>query len=114
MLVLALSSNIVVAMIGTAVMGAAQAAFMTIGGAMIQTLAPDGMRGRITGLAHINIGGTMALVNLFNGYAAGEFGAQNVLLVMGLSFTVVVVASMSVGTLRNIYRGTFVTPVPAT
>ena len=114
MLVLALSSNIVVAMIGTAVMGAAQAAFMTIGGAMVQTLAPDGMRGRITGLAHINIGGTMALVNLFNGYAAGEFGAQNVLLVMGLSFTVVVVASMSVGTLRNIYRGIFVTPVPAT
>ncbi len=114
MLVLALSSNIVVAMIGTAVMGAAQAAFMTIGGAMIQTLAPDGMRGRITGLAHINIGGTMALVNLFNGYAAGEFGAQNVLLVMGLSFTVVVVASMSVGTLRNIYRGVFITPVPAT
>ena len=114
MLVLALSSNIVVAMLGTVAMGGAQAAFMTIGGAMIQTLAPDEMRGRITGLAHINIGGTMALVNLFNGWAAGVYGAQNVLWVMGASFIVVVVASMAVGTLRDIYRGVFVVPARAT
>ena len=114
MLVLALSSNIVVAMLGTVAMGGAQAAFMTIGSAMIQTLAPDEMRGRITGLAHINIGGTMALVNLFNGWAAGVYGAQNVLWVMGASFIVVVVASMAVGTLRDIYRGIFVVPARAT
>ena len=110
MLVLALSTNITVAMVGTAAMGGSQAAFMAISGAMIQTLAPDGMRGRITGIAHINIGGTMALVNLSNGWAADAFGAQNVLWVMGSGFLVVVALSIAAPTLRNIYRGVFATP----
>ena len=114
MLVLAFSTDIFVAMLGTAAMGGTQAAFMAISGAMIQTLSPDGMRGRITGLAHINIGGTMALVNLTNGYFADIYGAQNVLWVLGLGFVAVVAASLGVGTLRNIYRGATAVPAPAT
>ena len=105
MLLLAVSGNTTLALLGTAAMGGSQAAFMAIGGAMVQSLAPDGMRGRISGLNQINIGGTMALMNLVNGFAADRFGAPNVLLVLGLGFTAVVVVSLAQSTLRGIYRG---------
>ena len=60
---------------------ASQAAFMAISGAMIQTLSHQtACAEESPELAHINIGGTMALVNLTNGYFADDaFGAQNVL-----------------------------------
>ncbi len=114
MLVLALSSNTVVAMAGTALMGGSQGAFMAISGAMIQSIVPDAMRGRITGLNHINIGGTMAIFNLVNGFAADAFGAQNVIWVLGLSFVAVMAASLALGSLRRIYRGSNAVPMPAT
>ena len=75
MVVLAVSSSATTALLGTAVMGGSQAAFMAVGSAMVQSLAPEGMRGRITGLNQINVGGTMALVNLVNGFAADEGSA---------------------------------------
>ncbi|MYF64969.1 MAG: MFS transporter [Chloroflexi bacterium] len=105
MLLLAVSGNTTLALLGTAAMGGSQAAFMAIGGAMVQSLAPDGMRGRISGLNQINIGGTMAVMNLVNGFAADRFGAPNVLLVLGLGFTAFVAVSLAQGTLRGIYRG---------
>jgi MFS family permease len=105
MLTLAASSNTAMALLGTAAMGGSQAAFMALGGAMVQSLAPDGMRGRITGLNQINIGGTMALMNLVNAFAADRFGAPNVLLVLGVGFSVITAASLAYGTLRGIYRG---------
>ncbi len=105
MLVLAMSTNVTVAIIGAAGMGGSQAAFMAIGIAMIQSLAPDGMRGRITGLEQINIGGNMAVLNLVNGIAADAVGAPAVLTVLGAGFTVVVVVSLAVATLRAIYSG---------
>lgn len=113
MLLLAVSNNTTVALLGTAAMGGSQAAFMAVGGAMVQSLAPDGMRGRITGLNQINIGGTMAVVNLVNGFAADRFGAPNVLLVLGLGFTIVVAASLVMGTVRGIYRGAIAVPARA-
>ena len=105
MLLLAVSDSTTLALLGAAAMGGSQAAFMAIGGAMVQSLAPDGMRGRISGLNQINIGGTMALMNLVNGLAADRFGAPDVLLVLGLGFTVVLAVSLAQGTLRGIYRG---------
>ena len=113
MVVLAVSSSATTALLGTAVMGASQAAFMAVGSAMVQSLAPDGMRGRITGLNQINVGGTMALVNLVNGFAADEFGAPNVLWVLGAGFLAVVIVSLAVGTVRGIYRGAIAVPVRA-
>ena len=86
---------------------------MAVGSAMVQSLAPDGMRGRITGLNQINVGGTMALVNLVNGFAADEFGAPNVLWVLGAGFLAVVIVSLAVGTVRGIYRGAIAVPVRA-
>ncbi len=113
MLLLTVSGNTTVALLGAAAMGGSQAAFMAIGGVMVQSLAPDGMRGRISGLNQINIGGTMALMNLVNGFAADRFGAPDVLLVLGLGFTAVVAASLVFGTLRGIYRGAIAVPARA-
>ncbi len=113
LLLLAASGSTTVALLGAAAMGGSQAAFMAIGGAMVQSLAPDGMRGRISGLNQINIGGTMAVMNLVNGFAADEFGAPIVLLVLGLGFTSAAVASLAFGTVRGIYRGSIAVPVRA-
>ena len=113
MLLLAVSGSTTLVLLGTAAMGGSQAAFMAIGGAMVQSLAPDGMRGRISGLNQINIGGTMAVMNLVNGFAADRFGAPNVLLVLGVGFTAVVAVSLAQGTLRGIYRGSIAVPARA-
>ena len=114
MLILAFASDPPTAMLGAGAMGATQAAFMAIAGAMVQSLAPDEMRGRITGFSHIIIGGTMAILNLVNGFAADIFGVSAVLFVMGLGFTAIVLASLAVGPLRNIYRGIAAAPAAAT
>ena len=114
MLVLAQSTHTAVTIVGTAAMGGAQGAFMAISGAMIQSIVPDALRGRVTGLNHINIGGTMAIFNLGNGFAADAFGAQNVLWVLGLAFVAVMAASLAVGSLRDIFRGVGAVPAPAT
>ena len=112
MAVLAISDSVTVALIGVAAMGGSQAAFMAIGSAMVQSLAPDGMRGRISGLNQINVGGTMAMVNLGNGFAADAYGAANVLWVMGLGFLAFVAVSLMVSSsLRAIYRGAIADPV---
>lgn len=113
MLILASASDLPSAMLGAAAMGGTQAAFMAIAGAMVQSLAPDAMRGRITGFSHIIIGGTMAILNLVNGFAADAIGVSNVLWILGLGFAVIVVASLAVGPLRNIYRGVAAVPAAA-
>ncbi len=113
MLILAFARDLPTAMLGAGAMGATQAAFMAIAGAMVQSLAPDDMRGRITGFSHIIIGGTMAVLNLVNGFAADIFGVSAVLFVMGLGFTAIVIASLGFGTLRNIYRGVAAVPAAA-
>ena len=110
MLVLASARDLPMAILGAGLMGATQAAFMAIAGAMIQSLAPDSMRGRITGFSHIIIGGTMAVLNLVNGFAADVIGVSNVLWILGLGFTLIVFASLGVGTLRNIYGGVAASP----
>ena len=101
--VMAMATTPALAFAGAAIMGGSQAAFMAIGGAMVQSLAPEGMRGRITGLNQINIGGTMAGVNLLNGLAADVFGAPDVLWTLGLGFLAVVGVSLLLGTMRRIY-----------
>lgn len=113
MLILAMARDLPTAMLGAGAMGATQAAFMAIAGAMVQALAPDEMRGRITGFSHIIIGGTMAVLNLVNGFAADIFGVSAVLFVMGLGFTAIVVASLGIGPIRNIYRGVAAAPAAA-
>lgn len=110
---LAAAETAPLALLAAAVMGGSQASFMAVAGAMIQSLAPDSMRGRITGLNQINVGGTMALVNLVNGFAADWYGAPVVLTVMGLGFAGVAVASLLIATMRGVYSGEIALPTRA-
>ena len=103
MLGLASAGSLQIALLAAAGMGASQAAFMALLSAMVQTLAPEEMRGRISGLNQVNLGGTMAIFNLVNGFAVEFIGVQTVLLVLGLGFAGIIVVSMSVSSLRNIY-----------
>ena len=100
---LAAATTMPVALVSAAAMGASQAAFMAILAAMVQTLAPDEMRGRISGLNQINIGGTMAVLNLVNGFAADSFGAPLVLTVLGVGFTIIMFLSLVAAGLRGVY-----------
>jgi sugar phosphate permease len=114
MLALAAATTTAAALAATALMGASQASFMAISAAMVQSLAPDEMRGRISGLNQINIGGTMAVVNLVNGFAADAVGAPTVLLVLGVAFILVMAASLMAATLRGVYRGSISLQVRST
>jgi hypothetical protein len=68
---------------------------------MVQSLAPDEMRGRLSGLNQINVGGTMAMVNLVNGFAADIVGAPALLITLGLGFVVVMGGSLLLTTVRR-------------
>lgn len=105
MLALALSTSPAFAVLAAAGMGASQAAFMALSGAMVQALAPDAMRGRVSALNQINVGGTMAMVNLANGFAADALGAPYLLTVLGLGFVGVMAGTLLVATARSFYRG---------
>jgi MFS family permease len=91
------------AMIGVFVMGASQSGYMTLTHTMIQTIAPDWVRGRIGGVYSIHIGGTMASVNLLNGALADSISAPLLLIVGGLAFVVMMLLSWQHITLRQLY-----------
>ena len=78
---------------------------MAIANSMVQTIAPDELRGRVTGLNQINIGGTMAILNLFNGIIAGNIGSDYVLITWGILFTLVMIISLLLNTPRLLYKG---------
>lgn len=100
-----LATDVVTASVAAVAVGASQAGFMALVGAMVQSLSPDAMRGRISGLNQINIGGQMAVVNLGNGIVADITGPTAILLVLGLGFVAVMIASLLVVSLRRIYAG---------
>lgn len=91
------------AMIGVFAMGASQSGYMTLTHTMIQTIVPDSVRGRIGGVYSLHIGGTMALVNLFNGTMADSISAPLLLIASGIAFVVMMLVSMQYVTLRQIY-----------
>jgi MFS family permease len=111
MFALALSTTMLTSVLAAAFMGASQAGFMAVSGAMVQSLAPDEMRGRLSGLNQINVGGTMAMVNLVNGFAADAYGAPPLLMILGVGFTVVMAGSLLLTTARSFYAGSI--PLPA-
>ncbi len=109
---LGLSPNLPLAVLSTAGMGVAQGGFMTLTHAMIQTIAPDAIRGRMMGVYSWHIQGFMASVNLVNGTLA-RYTALTAPLILGaggVGFLIVVTLSMGWVPLRQLYtRG-----VPAT
>ncbi len=100
---LALSSSQELSIAATVFMGVNQAGFMTITHAIIQSIAPDEIRGRISGVYNMHVGGTMGLANLTNGGLTDPLGAPLVLAAGGIIFIVLITSSVGLAPLRRIY-----------
>jgi len=101
--VLALTSVLWMATIAAALMGGAQAAFMTMTQAVTQATATDEYRGRVASLNTVALGGMMASVNLLNGSLADQFGAADILFWEGLLFVGIMLVSLFAVTGRRVY-----------
>ena len=104
-LALGLSPNLATALPSAILLGVSSAAFMTLTHTMIQTIVPDGVRGRVGAIYSVHIGGMMASFNLLNGVLADYVGAPLVLVVTGVAFAIIVLISWQFVTMRVIYRG---------
>ena len=114
--VLAIAPSVAVAWLGAGLMGLGQAAFMTLTHTMIQSVVPDGVRGRVSGIYSVHIGGIMATANMANAALAdaivippnmtGYLGSASLLLIGGgLLFVAIVIGSWWHSSTRQIYRG---------
>jgi len=100
---LSFSPNLAVAFLVAAVMGGSQSAFMTMGQALMQSLAADEFRGRIASLNTLSFGGIMAVMTLVNGYLGTYTTAASILLANGLLFASIMLASVSFAVPRGVY-----------
>ncbi|MFQ6031217.1 MAG: MFS transporter, partial [Dehalococcoidia bacterium] len=110
---LALSSSWELSIVAAVGIGATQAGFMTISHAIIQSLVDDEVRGRVSGVYSVHVGGSMAVTNLINGTLADFFTAPVVMAAGGALFIVAIFVSVGSGTLRGIYFPRIADPVAA-
>ncbi len=109
---LALSPNLLLLMLSAAGMGLSQGGVMALGAAILQSIVPDAIRGRLMGVYNLQTTGFMASFNLVNATLAdvGTLTAALILGAGGVSFIIVVALSFICIPLRQLYfRG-----VPAT
>ena len=102
--ILGVSAGLQYAMIGTVVIGISHAAFMTIATIMIQSVAPDYLRGRITSIYLIHAGGLMSFSYFANGVLADLYEPSRILTIGGIAFLTVVIISWLIHTPRLIYK----------
>ncbi len=100
---LALSSSRELSILAAVAMGVNQAGFMVITHTIIQSIVPDAIRGRVSGVYSMHVGGSMAVANLTNASLADLFNAPVVMAVGGIIFTVAIVLSIGQVTVRRIY-----------
>lgn len=100
---MALSTSREISILAAAAMGANQAGFMTISHAIIQSLVDDNVRGRVSGVYSVHVGGSMAVTNFLNAAIADVFNASAVMAVGGVLFVIVISFSVGSGALRRIY-----------
>jgi len=101
--VLSFTSVLWLATFAAALMGAAQAGFMTMSQAVTQSIAADEFRGRVASLNTLGLGGIMATMNLFNGSLEDQFGATGLLFWEGVIFAAIVLLSLLAVTGRRVY-----------
>jgi MFS family permease len=97
------SAQTEVSLAAAAAMGASEAGFVTITHAIIQSIVPDEIRGRVSGIYSMHVGSTMALANLTNGTMSDVFNAPMVIMVGGSVFTIIMFLSLAHSFLRSIY-----------
>jgi MFS family permease len=73
---------------GTAATGASQAMFVALSATLIQSVLPDGIRGRVMSLYALFAGGVMAFMILSNGSASDIVSVRVLLWAPGLLFVV--------------------------
>ena len=100
---LSMTTSLVVATGAAMLMGGAQAAFMTMGQAVTQSIASDEYRGRVASINSFSLGGIMATMNLMNGTLADQVGAQALLFTHGFIFVSIMVVSLFMFTGRRVY-----------
>ena len=103
-LALAMATNLPFAMIGTVVIGISHTAFMTIATIMIQSVAPDSLRGRITSIYLLHAGGLMSFSYFANGALADLYAPSRILAAGGIAFLLVIAGSWLVRTPRLVYK----------
>ncbi len=106
---LAFTSAMPGAFVSAMLMGGADAAFMTMGQAITQSLARDEYRGRLASINTFSLGGVMAIMNLSNGFVSSHYGSAAVLFVTGGLF----VAVMLLSVLAVLPRRVYMTGIPA-
>ncbi len=105
LVIVALSQSPSFALLGLALAGGSQAAFMSMSEVMLLETVPDRLRGRAMGVYTMNNSGMMAVFALVNGYFADAWHVQGVFLVLGLSFVLLTIATLVLsGRLRWVYR----------
>ena len=100
---LALSPNLPLALLASAGMGAAQGSFMTLFTTIVQSIVPDAIRGRVTSINNLLIGGLMAAFNLMNGFLADTVGAPAILIVTGVVFLAILPLTLFSLNVRRLY-----------
>lgn len=100
---LSFAPGIEVAYVGALMMGSTQAAFMTLGQAITQSLAADEFRGRVASINTMSFQGLMAVMNLANGYFTDYSSASAVLFVNGGLFMAIMLLSLLMVTPRTVY-----------
>jgi MFS family permease len=102
-IILGIAPTLPLAMLGAVVIGVSQTGFMTIAIIMIQSVTPDGFRGRVTSVYLIHAGGIMAFSYFANGVLADVFDPGWILIVGAFAFLAVVFISFFRPTPRRLY-----------
>ena len=110
-IIMALTTLPMLSILAAISIGVNQSGFMTISHAIIQGMTDDRVRGRVSGVYSMHVGGSMAISNYLSAKVADMFSASIVMAVGGLILVVVIAASVGVGPIRRLY---FPRVVPAT
>ena len=102
-IILGIAPTLPLAMLGAVVIGVAHTGFMTMAIIMIQSITPDGFRGRVTSIYLIHAGGIMAFSFFANGVLADVFDPGWILIVGALAFLGVMFISFCRPTPRSLY-----------
>ena len=100
---LAISPSMPMALLAAMLMGLSQGCFMTLFTTIVQSVVPDSIRGRVTSINNLHIGGIMAAFNLVNGSLADISGAPIILICTGLAFTILMPITLANKSLRTQY-----------
>lgn len=115
-MLLGFAINVPTAMLAAAAMGAATAGFMTLSNGMVQTITPDGVRGRVISANTWHVQGAMGGFNAINGVTMDLPWVTAPLLLSGtgLAFIWIMLISLLAVPLRGIYVRGIPSQAPAT